>query len=220
MIGKQFGEWTVLTFNGCDGKNTTYLCRCSCGVERHLRRNVIMLGLSKSCGCKRGEHLSLAQTGKPKAYAMKRDTYGEGRTRLHVIWDGMKKRCNCVTDKHYVWYGGRGIKVCKEWSDSFQAFKLWALDNGYQDDLSIDRIDNDGDYEPSNCRWVTHKEQCKNKRNNVLLTLKDETMCAKDWATKLGIDDGTIYWRKKHGWSDEDTLTTPVNGRYPKKVKE
>ena len=219
LIGKQFGEWTVLAFNGCDGKNTTYLCRCSCGTERHLRKNVLIHGLSKSCGCKRGEHISVATKGKPKAYAVERDTYGEGKTRLHIIWDGMKKRCNCLTDKHYKWYGARGIKVCEEWSNSFQAFKSWALNYGYMDDLSIDRIDNDGNYEPSKCRWVTHQQQMCNTRRNRMITYNGETKCVSEWGKVLGMSPDTIYERLKHGWSIEKTLTTPVK-KSCRKVKK
>lgn len=207
-----------MRFNNYDGKNTTFICKCECGVERAVRRNCLVNGLSKSCGCQRSKNYSNTLHEK---YKNKAKT-GEGRTRLHVIWDGMKKRCNCITDKHYVWYGERGIRVCKEWSDSFQSFKRWALENGYQDDLTIDRIDNDGDYEPNNCRWISQAEQCRNKRNNILLTLNGETMCIAEWAKKLGINSETIRNRKNNlGWSDEKTLTTPVRGceRMPKKVE-
>lgn len=215
VIGQQFGEWTVLKYNGCDGKNTTYLCKCSCGIEKVVRRNTLLKGLSKSCGCKRGYHVSESQSGKPKkGHPNPFCGMGEGKTRLHIIWDGMKRRCNCPTDKHYMWYGGRGITVCDEWSNSFQAFKKWAISNGYKDDLSIDRIDVDGNYCPENCRWVTQREQCRNKRNNVMLTLNGITMCAKEWSNLTGIKDGTICYRKNRlGWSDEKTLTTPVRGR-------
>lgn len=211
MIGRQFGEWTVIAFDGCDGKNTTYLCRCSCGTERHLRKNVLIHGLSKSCGCKRGEHISVATKNKSKTpHSNPFKGTGEGKTRLHVIWDGMKKRCNCLTDKHYKWYGARGIKVCNEWSNSFQTFKTWALENGYEPSLEIDRIDNDGNYEPSNCRWVTRQQQMYNTRRNRMITYNGETKCMSEWGKAMNLSPDLIYDRLKRGWSIEKTLTTPV----------
>lgn len=133
-------------------------------------------------------------------------------TRLFRIWSGIKRRCFTTTDYHYKWYGARGISMCDEWKNSFQTFYNWAISNGYQEDLSIDRVDNNGNYEPSNCRWVTHAEQMRNQGTNIMLTYNGKTLCAMDWSKEIGMSDATIRYRKKHGWSDERTLTEPIHG--------
>lgn len=223
LIGKQFGEWVVLKYNGYDGKNVTYLCKCSCGTERNVRRNMLLKGVSKSCGCKRGYYVSQSQSGKPKrGHISPFYGTGEGKTRLHIIWDGMKKRCNCPTDKHYKWYGERGITVCKEWSESFQTFKKWALNNGYRDNLTIDRIDNDGNYCPENCRWVTQKEQCNNTRRNRMISYMGKIQTMTQWSEEIGISVDTLSSRLNLGWSVEKALTTPIrkHKKYEQKTAE
>lgn len=159
MTGKRFSRLTVLcrASNGicCGKKVTKWLCKCDCGktiiVEGHsLRREK-----TKSCGCLNNEKRKLNK-GVPHKH-------GKCKSRLYRIWSCMKRRCNPTNKEKAKWYSGRGIAVCDEWKNSFQAFYDWAIANGYEDNLSIDRIDVDGNYEPSNCRWANVYQQAVNK---------------------------------------------------------
>ena len=122
----------------------------------------------------------------------------------------MKKRCYNPKTDSYRKYGGRGIKVCEQWVNSFQTFQSWALANGYDDSLSIDRIDANGDYCPENCRWATPKQQTNNRRTTIMLTFNGETRPQSEWAEETGMAASTIAHRLKRGWSIERALTTPT----------
>lgn len=139
-------------------------------------------------------------------------THGEKGTRLYTIWANMKQRCNLKTSKDYRKYGGRGIKVCSEWAQSFEAFRDWAISNGYRDNLTIDRINNDGDYCPENCRWTTVKAQANNRRSNRLLTYKGETKTMQQWCDIFGITKECVSYRLKKGWPIERALTETTGG--------
>lgn len=128
-------------------------------------------------------------------------------TRLYKIYDGMKQRCtnpNYVRSKDYM---GRGITICKEWLDSYKAFEEWALNNGYADNLSIDRIDNDGNYEPNNCRWADAKTQANNRRDVKKYTYNGKTLSVSEWAREVGKPRATIEGRLLRGWTIERALT-------------
>jgi hypothetical protein len=134
--------------------------------------------------------------------------HGLSRTRLFNVWYGMVRRCHESTAHDYPHYGGRGIVVCPEWKNDFMAFRSWALSDGYADHLTIDRKDNDGNYEPGNCHWITNIEQQRHRRNNHTLTLNGETLPISVWAVRLGVERSTL-WRRhsKYGKSDEETLS-------------
>lgn len=132
--------------------------------------------------------------------------HGKRKTRLYRIWANIKTRCTNENDPHYERYGGRGITVCDEWKNDFKAFYDWSMSNGYADDLTIDRINNNGNYEPSNCRWVTIKEQNQNKRNVVLITYDGETHNVTEWAQILRLGHDTIRQRYRKGWTPEQCL--------------
>ena len=132
-----------------------WLCLCDCGNETIFATNPLTSGRVKSCGCYNRERLVGSHINQ---------THGMSKTRLFTTWRNMRVRCYSEKDKRYPHYGGRGITVCDEWRDSFEAFRDWALANGYNDDLTIDRIDPDGNYEPSNCRFITRAENNKNRR--------------------------------------------------------
>lgn len=124
----------------------------------------------------------------------------------------MKARCYNPNCKAYKNYGGRGIRICDEWLEDFMNFYNWAIENGYQDDLTIDRIDNNGNYEPSNCRWITDYEQRFNKRNNKLLTIERETKTITEWAKLYNLNIHTIYSRIRYGWKGKDLLKPKTIG--------
>lgn len=138
---------------------------------------------------------------------------GKNATRLYGIWLGVRTRCYNPRNHGFVNYGGRGIVMCQEWDD-YERFKLWALANGYTDKLTLDRIDNNGNYCPENCRWVTHREQMRNTRRNHLLTYNGQTKTMADWAECMGIGYHTLKRRiNTYGWGIERALTTKIGGR-------
>lgn len=145
LIGMKFGKLTVLEEGPQKGRRRTYLCLCECGnYTRPILGQSLKSGATKGCGCLMGYN---------------RTTHGLCHTRIYSIWRGMKSRCYTKTNKSYHLYGGRGITVCAEWRGNAKAFYDWAMANGYTDELTIDRINPDGNYEPANCRWATWEEQ-------------------------------------------------------------
>ena len=173
LTGHRFGRLLVLSLvNDVAGENipTRWLCRCDCGREVVVRGYNLKSGQTRSCGC-----LQREMAGK---YCFK---HGKTGSRLHNIWVKMKGRCNRCSEAAYPYYGGRGIKVCDEWQE-FMPFYEWAMANGYRDDLTLDRIDPNGDYEPSNCRWLPLKAQNRNKRNNVHVVYNGEIRLLCEWA--------------------------------------
>lgn len=142
-----------------------------------------------------------------------RGNYKQGMrySRLYNIWRSMKQRCTNPKTVNYHNYGGRGIKVCEEWSSHFISFYDWAMKNGYSDTLSIDRINSNGNYEPSNCRWVSCKAQNNNRRSNKFLELDGQNHTIAEWADITGIKLATIWARLNSGWSVKDALTIKPN---------
>lgn len=155
----------------------------------------------------------LEELSEYKKHTNDKTYHGLKDTRLYHIWFGMKARCYNANSENYKHYGGRGIKICDEWKNDFMKFYNWAIRNGYDDELSIDRINVDGNYEPTNCRWATASEQAKNRRKNMLmnLTYKNKTMTIKEWSEHLGLREATIRKRLYSGWSIERTLETPLD---------
>jgi hypothetical protein len=173
-------------------KDHMWLCRCDCGSETVVRASNI--GTTKSCGC-----------------LLLKTKHGMARTRLYRRWVSIKMRCR-QTDKAAEDYWYRGIRVCEEWQ-TFEPFLRWALANGYRDDLEIDRINNDGDYEPGNCRWVTRRINQNNRRNTVLVTAFNETKSAAEWSRDsrcVVIKRHALLERFRRGWVPEIAITTPV----------
>ena len=136
-------------------------------------------------------------------------THNGRYTRLYNIWSKMKQRCYDKNHTYYNRYGGRGIVVCDEWKNDFTTFRKWAYENGYTDNLTIDRVNNNGNYEPTNCRWITLQDQCNNRSTTRLLTFNNQTHSIAEWARIYGTSRNVIWYRLKQGWSVEKTLTTP-----------
>lgn len=196
--GQVFGRLTVLHRESSIGENAKYLCRCECGNFIVVNGCNLVTGATKSCGCVRKE-----RTSKLKL------SHGQAGTRLYRCWRNMKDRCDNPNNNEYKNYGGRGIKVCKEWTN-FNPFYDWAISHGYQNNLTIERIDVNGNYCPENCTWITRYAQARNRTDNRTISFNGKTMIITDWAKELGISEATIRHRLNIGWSIERTLTTQV----------
>lgn len=212
LTGQQFGRLTVLSraedyVSPKGHKLVQWLCECECGNKTTVLTSCLRGGRSQSCGCINRE------------ISRKRLlTHGDSNTRLYSIWASMRERCRNSSDKNYHHYGGRGISVCNEW-DSYIIFKEWALNNGYHEDLTLDRIDVNGNYEPTNCRWVTMNIQANNKRNNHYITYNNKTQSMMDWSNEIGINYSTLRKRIRDGWSPEKALSNPVDSIEPVKIE-
>lgn len=208
ITGNKYHRLTVVQYVGINrNKRTLWLCQCDCGKEAIVSGVNLRRGTTRSCGCYMRDRILETCT-----------THGHfsggKQTRLYAIWAGIKRRCLNSHVKIYFRYGGRGIKVCPEWM-KFEPFLEWATSNGYSDALSIDRIDNNGNYEPKNCRWATHKEQDNNRRSNKNITFNGKTKTIQAWAEYYGIKDATLRRRLKAGWTIEKALNTSVGRIIP-----
>ncbi len=161
LTGQKFGRLLVLYDSGeRKGRKVVWVCLCACGNFTEVKSDSLGSGRTKSCGCFMIDQTKKANIG--NKYSIKHgDALSSKKSRLYTIWSHMKERCSNPNDKKYRRYGGRGIKVCDDWRDNYSAFKSWAISNGYRDDLTIDRIDNDGNYEPSNCQFITRSENSR-----------------------------------------------------------
>lgn len=203
LTGLVFGYLTVISraANTKSGE-ARWNCLCTCGKQKVICGYNLRNGITKSCGCLVSEKTSEFNT-----------THGMSKTRIYRTYKHMKERCYSKTDKRYSEYGGRGISVCDEWKNDFMSFYNWAMNNGYKDNLTIDRIDVNGNYEPGNCRWATWKEQENNRRNNRLITYNGQTKTAMEWSEICGIHSLTIIKRLNSGWNVKDSLFKPVRKR-------
>jgi len=208
LKGQRFGRLLVLYDTGeREHRNVVWHCRCDCGNEVDIRGCSLTSGNTTSCGCYNRERTAEAHT----VHGMNR----QGKIHpVYHIWSTMIQRCENPNDKRYKDYGGRGIMVCPEWHNPV-VFISWALVNGWRKGLQIDRIDNNGNYEPGNCRWATRKEQQRNRRNNRFITFNGKTQTTAEWAEELNILVQTLYARiDALHWPIERALTEPV--RRPK----
>lgn len=181
ISGKKFGRLTAISYNKDTRK---WLCRCECGREKEVSYGHLIDGHTKSCGCLNSQMTS------ERNY--KHGLYG---TRIYRIYYGILQRCCIERNPAYKDYGGRGIGICDEWKKDFLAFYDWAIANGYSDSLSIDRIDNDKGYSPDNCQWVSQKQQCNNRRCNIMVGSKT----LKQVCEERGLKYHTVYARIRRG---------------------
>jgi hypothetical protein len=205
LSGQKFGRWYVLGRAPNKGNCTMWRCRCECGNIRVVEGYSLKSGLSKSCGCLHNELLIERCT---KHGCAKQNA----KERIYQIWASMKKRCYNPKSQYYYLYGGRGITVCDEWLGEHGAenFVEWALSSGYREDLTLDRKDNNGNYEPSNCRWATQKEQANNKRNNHYIIHNGEKHTIKEWSEIKGLTYSALFHRISRGWNIEEALNAPI----------
>lgn len=190
LTGKVFGRLTVIEYDWEVGRR--WKCKCECGKLTFVYTFDLNDGGVKSCSC-------LLFNGHP--------THSQSRTSLYYLWNTMKQRCQNIKNINYKHYGGRGIKVCERW----ELYENFRDDMGHRpNSTSLDRIDNDGNYEPGNCRWASLSEQHNNCRSNVFITYKSIKKTAIQWATYFNINYHTFYSRLSRGWSMEEIVNTPV----------
>lgn len=195
LTGRKFGRLTVASRGDAIRGVRHWNCVCECGRVCTVSEGNLKSSHTRSCGCLQREAASKAST-----------RHKEVNTHLYIVWADMKSRCKNPNNNGFHLYGGRGIAVCEEWED-YLAFRKWAHENGYSDELSLDRIDPNGNYEPANCRWILPCEQALNKRNTFYLTINGETKPAKVWALESGTKYETIFMRKKYlDWNDHDAV--------------
>ena len=191
ITGFTFGSLTVLQLGESKGNGAVWLCQCKCGTQKQIRSSDLVFSGVKSCGCEQSLR---------KSVALKK--HGMVKTRTYRIWTNMKTRCRTHLD-----YAGRGIKVSDEW----QKFDNFLADMGVApDNMSLDRIDVNGNYEKSNCRWVTHKEQMNNTRVNIFIDWNGKTQTLSQWSEEIGMQYQTLRARLNAGWSVEDAMTKPL----------
>lgn len=197
LTGQRFGRWFVIERGKEEDKRTggaTWLCRCDCGTEKEVSGYNLRNGISLSCGCYATELLINRLT-----------THNLTHSPVYNVHHGMLNRCYNKDNKSYKNYGGRGIYVCEEWHD-LSNFHEWSIQSNYSEGLTIERIDNNGNYCPENCTWIPKEEQSKNRRNNHYLTLNGETKTKTEWRKLLNIPRATLDWRIKHGKTTEEIL--------------
>lgn len=194
LTGARFDKLTVISRANTNSKsgNAMWVCRCECGSITEVIGSKLRSGYTKSCGC-----LRISDTAQ-----------GYSKERVYRTWRGMHQRCYNQKHDKYKWYGGRGITICPEWHD-FITFRIWALENGYSDDLTIDRIDPDDNYCPDNCQWVDMKTQANNRSNNRILYFNGKAYTVSQIAEMFGISSFTIFNRLRLKWSVEQIVRTP-----------
>lgn len=199
LVGKKFNRLLVLKKAFRKNQKVMWECKCDCGNITYVNTFYLTGNKVRSCGCLHKEQLIERNT-----------THNQRHTKLYETWKKMKDRCANPNATQYNNYGGRGITVCDEWKNDFQPFYNWAMDNGYQEGLTIDRIDNDGNYCPQNCRWISLKEQQRNKSSNRVIFYKGEKHCLSEWCELLNLKYSTISGRLRKNWSIEQAFETPI----------
>ena len=203
LTGQRFGRLVVKERAENDKTHhTRWVCVCDCGNYVTVSQANLSSGNTQSCGCFRKEN-SQRNGSKSNLH------HGQHGTRIYRIWANMLSRCRNPKVRSYKDYGDRGIKVYDEWL-IFENFYKWAIQSGYKENLTIDRIDVDGDYSPSNCRWATTKEQARNKRTSRIITYSGNEKVLQDWAHEYSINPSTLRARIESGWNIEDALRKPI----------
>lgn len=202
LTGMTFGRLTVITRAADRHKHVYWQCKCNCGNPEliEIEGSSLKSGKTLSCGCYGREQRLNANT-----------KHNLSHTRIKRIYYDMRSRCYDKNTPKFHNHGGRGIRVCDEWmtENGLEIFYEWAINNGYQDDLSIDRIDNDGNYTPENCRWATIEEQNFNRRNNRLFEINGACKHAKEWCKEYDVNINTFWQRDRKGYTGADLIAPP-----------
>lgn len=204
LAGRPFGRLTAIV---CESRPTAYkrriywLCKCECGNQLWTRATSLIQGRTKSCGCYRKD--ILRNGTRPIVHGATRNA---GREPLYNVWAGMKQRCHNPTQPGYKHYGKRGISVCRQWSRSFSVFKQWAERCGYRHGLQIDRIDNNGNYEPSNCRWVSQLNNARNQNKTIRFMAFGKEWTLREAAEVLRVNYMKIYYQFRNGIPPEEIM--------------
>ena len=194
MSGKRFGKLVVTGYSHTINKRVYWKCVCDCGNTCIIHGTKLRNGHTKSCGCIR------------KIKNHSRKNTNPHHKKIYQVWYNMKNRCENRKNRKFEYYGGRGITICDEWQD-FDVFYKWCMESGYSEDLTIDRIDSNGNYEPSNCRWITLEEQQRNKRNNFCIICNGESKTITEWSKILGVTRHSIrYWIEKYNGDSEKAV--------------
>lgn len=192
--GDKFGRWTVLSESD---KRCHHKCICECGTIKDVADTHLRKGTSQSCGCLHRDNVT------------KYSVPGGSNSRIYDIWNGIKSRCYNPKNKSYEHYGGAGIKMCDDWCNNYEAFWIWAINNGYDDSLTIDRVDCKGDYCPENCRWVDWITQENNRSFNHMIEYDGKTHSLSEWSRLLGFEYDFIKRRLAYGFTFEEALAVP-----------
>ena len=199
---EQYNHWTILYVDEHGSRKHPKQCICRCDCGRLYKRDYFKLKYGLVAQCR-------------ECYL--RTRHHLNHTRIHKCWVAMKQRCYNPTEKAHKWYGLRGIKVCNQWKNDFLAFYNWAMAHGYNDTLTIDRIDVNGDYCPENCRWVNQETQSNNRRSNISVTINGRTQNLTQWCKELGLPRGRIFARVERGWNPVEALMYKGDARIVKR---
>ena len=195
LTGRRYAHLTVISQHGHIGDKISWLCRCDCGNEKVVSGSNLKTGNTTSCGCYHAEVAKDYHT-----------THGMSKTKLYTIWSSMRYRCENPKCQRYSSYGGKGVSVCAEWK-RFNGFYSWAISARYEDGLSIERIDVDGNYEPSNCKWIPLIDQSQNKTTSRFVSYKSKKLTISQLANLTGMPYQRLYQRiNKLGWSTDDAV--------------
>lgn len=203
--GEKYNRWTVLSLDRIENKKAYWLCQCECGTKKVVSSSSLRCGTSKSCGC-------LVKENGIKTIN------GLSQTKLYRTYNNIKQRCYNLKMPFYKNYGGRNIKMCDEWLNDFIVFYNWSISNGYKDDLTIDRIDVNGDYEPNNCRWITKKEQYHNRTDNLYYIVDGKKRCLSELCKEYNMPYKTVSARLKRKNDIISALNTPIKTKYRNKL--
>ena len=205
--GQKYGKLTIIKEVSPIGSKRRILCKCDCGNIKEYSMDRVIHGRTQSCGCLRNEMFLTRRNNNGTSIYPKEAT----ASKLYKIWNSMKCRCYTISSGAYFKYGAKGIRMCDEWKNDFMTFYNWALANGYSDEMTIDRIDYRGNYEPSNCRWADIRTQANNKSNVRKYEYSGELHTMTEWSEIMNINYGALWERLNVlGWSIEKALTTPV----------